>query len=65
MWSISLLRGKALQKKDETDSGFAVYEFDDDEETINARYFYWSGDKYSRQDKAKSKFRKKGSNCIN
>ena len=53
MWSISLLRGKALQQKGKTDSGFAVYEFDDDAGIIEARYFDWSGDKYIRKDESK------------
>ena len=50
MWSICLLRGKALQQKSKTDSAFAVYEFDDGAESISAYYFDWAGDKYCRKD---------------
>ena len=54
MWSICLLRGKALQQKDKADSAFAVYEFDDGSESISAHYFDWIGDKYGRKDESVS-----------
>ncbi len=50
MWSICLLRGKALQQKGKADSGFAVYAFEDGSESISAHYFDWAGNKYGRKD---------------